>query len=163
MQPWRGRGGDIHIIGPGLLVVGRSGIRTTREGAAQFARWFADEGWESKLHSFPEHFLHLDVLFCMAAPGLAVACIGVLGDDFADWLTARGIRLIEATYREVMAMSCNLLALGGDRVVSPRHSARINAALRGEGLEVLDPELDLFAAGGGSVHCMTMPLAREAV
>ena len=24
-----------------------------------------------------------------------------------------------------------------------------------------DPELDLFAAGGGSVHCMTMPLARE--
>jgi N-dimethylarginine dimethylaminohydrolase len=55
------------------------------------------------------------------------------------------------------------LALGGDRVVSPRHSARINAALRGEGLEVLDPELNLFAAGGGSVHCMTMPLSREPV
>ena len=69
--------------------------------------------------------------------------------------------MIEATYREVMAMSCNLLALGADRVLSPRHSARINAALRAEGLEVLDPELDLFAAGGGSVHCMTMPLARE--
>jgi arginine deiminase len=26
---------------------------------------------------------------------------------------------------------------------------------------VLDPELDVFAAGGGSVHCMTMPLRRE--
>ena len=99
----------------------------------------------------------------MAAPGLAVACVEVLGDDFAAWLKARGIRVIAATYREVMAMSCNLLALGGDRVVSPRHSARINAALRAEGLEVLDPELDLFAAGGGSVHCMTMPLAREPV
>jgi N-dimethylarginine dimethylaminohydrolase len=99
----------------------------------------------------------------MAAPGLAVACIEVLGDDFADWLKARGIRVIDATYREVMAMSCNLLALGGDRVVSPRHSARINAALRAEGIEVLDPELDLFAAGGGSVHCMTMPLARERI
>jgi arginine deiminase len=156
-------GGDIHIIRPGLLLVGWSGIRTTREGAAQFARWFADEGWETKLHSFPEHFLHLDVLFCMAAPGLAVACIEVLGDDFADWLKARGIRVIDATYREVMAMSCNLLALGGDRVVSPRHSARINAALRAEGIEVLDPELDLFAAGGGSVHCLTMPLARERI
>ena len=46
-------GGDIHIIRPGLLLVGWSGIRTTREGAAQFARWFADEGWETKLHSFP--------------------------------------------------------------------------------------------------------------
>jgi N-dimethylarginine dimethylaminohydrolase len=156
-------GGDIHIIRPGLLVVGWSGIRTTQEGATQFARWFADEGWETKPFSFPEHFLHLDVLFCMAAPSLAVACVEVLGDDFAQWLKARGIRLIEATYREVMAMSCNLLALGGDRVVSPSHSARINAALRAEGLEVLDPELDLFAAGGGSVHCMTMPLAREPV
>ena len=156
-------GGDIHIVRPGLLLVGWSGIRTTREGAAQFARWFADEGWETKLHSFPEHFLHLDVLFCMAAPQLAVACVEVLGDDFADWLKTRGIRVIDATYREVMTMSCNLLALGGDRVVSPRHSARINAALRAEGIEVLDPELDLFAAGGGSVHCMTMPLAREPV
>jgi N-dimethylarginine dimethylaminohydrolase len=30
-------GGDIHIIRPGLLVVGWSGIRTTREEATQFA------------------------------------------------------------------------------------------------------------------------------
>jgi arginine deiminase len=26
---------------------------------------------------------------------------------------------------------------------------------------VFDPPLDLFALGGGSVHCMTMPLNRE--
>ena len=99
----------------------------------------------------------------MAADGLAVACIEALGDPFADWLRAHGIRIIEATYREVMAMSCNLLALGRDRVISPVHSKRINAALRAEGIKVYDPELDLFAAGGGSVHCMTMPLARESV
>jgi N-dimethylarginine dimethylaminohydrolase len=99
----------------------------------------------------------------MAAPQLAVACIEVLGDEFADWLKAQGIRVVEATYREVTAMSCNLLALGRDRVISPAHSKRINAALRAEGIKVYDPELDLFAAGGGSVHCMTMPLARERV
>ena len=87
-----------------------------------------------------------------------MACVEVLGDDFAGWLKARGIRVIEATYREVMAMWCNLLALGANRVISPRHRARINAALRAEGPKVLDPELDLFAGG---VHCMTMPLARE--
>jgi arginine deiminase len=154
-------GGDIHIIRPGLLVVGWSGVRTTKEGAAQFAGWFAEEGWETKLQSFPEHFLHLDVLFCMATDKLAVACIEVLGDDFADWLKAQGIGVIAATYREVMAMSCNLLALGRDRVISPRHSKRINASLRAEGVTVYDPDLDLFAAGGGSVHCMTMPLARK--
>jgi len=156
-------GGDIHIIQPGLLLVGWSGVRTTRNGAAQFARWFEEQGWETKLRSFPEHFLHLDVLFCMAAERLAVACVEALGDNFVDWLKARRIRVIEATYREVMAMSCNLLALGRDRVISPRHSVRINAALRAEGVAVYDPDLDLFAAGGGSVHCMTMPLAREPI
>lgn len=154
-------GGDIHIIRPGLIVVGWSGVRTVREGAIQFAGWFEEAGWEARLQSFAEHFLHLDVLFCMAAEGLAVACIEALGDPFADWLKAHGIRVVEATYREVMAMSCNLLSLGGDRVISPRHSGRINAALRAEGLKVCDPELDLFAAGGGSVHCMTMPLRRD--
>jgi arginine deiminase len=38
---------------------------------------------------------------------------------------------------------------------------RLNAALRTEGIEVFDPELDEFARGGGSVHCMTMPLSRD--
>src|SRR5579871_2091383 len=132
-------GGDIHVIRPGLLAVGWSGVRTTREGAAQFARWFEEKGWEVHVQPFAEHFLHLDVLFCMAADGLAVACIEALGDAFGDWLKAHGIRVIEATYREVMAMSCNLLALGRDRVISPRHSARINAALRAEGLTVYEP------------------------
>ena len=154
-------GGDIHIIRPGLLLIGWSGVRTTRDGAEQCAAWFRAEGWEVRLESFAEHFLHLDVLFCMAADGLAVACLDVLGDGFRDWLTGRGIRVIEAGYREVMAMGCNLLALGRDRVISPRHSVRINAALRAEGLTVFEPDLELFAAGGGSVHCMTMPLRRN--
>ena len=156
-------GGDIHIIRPGLLVIGWSGIRTTREGAEQFGGWFTEAGWEVRLERFAEHFLHLDVLFCMATDSLAVACIEVLGDDFAAWLRSHGIRIIPASYSEVMAMSCNILALGRDRVISPRHSIRLNAALRAEGLTVYDPELDLFAAGGGSVHCMTMPLRRGVV
>ena len=49
-------GGDIHIVRPGLLLVGWSGIRTTREGAAQFARWFADEGWETQAPFLPRAF-----------------------------------------------------------------------------------------------------------
>jgi arginine deiminase len=46
-------------------------------------------------------------------------------------------------------------------VVSSRGSTRINAALRAEGLAVLDPDLSLFAAGGGGPHCLTCPLLRE--
>ncbi len=156
-------GGDIHLIRPGLAAIGTSGGRTEQAGAEQFAGWLRDAGWEVRIVPFDDHFLHLDVIFSMCAPGLALACLEALPDDFTGWLRDHQIRLIEVGYREAMAdMACNVLALGGDRVLSPRHSLRINAALRAEGIAVLDPELRLFAHGGGSAHCMTMPLRRDA-
>ena len=154
-------GGDIHILRPGLLLVGYSGVRTDLDGARQFGGWFEAQGWEVRLQPFAEHFLHLDVLFCMARDDLAVCCLEVLGAEFGKWLTDRGVAVVEAGYPEVMAMSCNLLALGRGRVISPAHSVRINAELRARGVKVFDPPLDVFAQGGGSVHCMTMPLNRE--
>ena len=72
-----------------------------------------------------------------------------------------GIRAIPVPYRQVMRLGCNNLALGGERVISSRGSAELNAALRAEGLTVLDPDLSLFAAGGGGPHCLTCPLSRE--
>jgi N-dimethylarginine dimethylaminohydrolase len=59
-----------------------------------------------------------------------------------------------------MALGCNILSLGEGRVISARASRALNAALRAEGLTVLDPELSLFTAGGGGPHCLTCPLAR---
>jgi N-dimethylarginine dimethylaminohydrolase len=154
-------GGDIHIISPGLAVIGASGGRTDEAGAEQFASWLRAEGWEVRIESFDEHFLHLDVLFCMAAPGLAVACLEVLQPEFIAWLKARGIRCLPVPYRDAMTLGCNLLALGQGRVISARGSRELNAALRAEGLEVLDPELGLFTLGGGGPHCLTCPLRRE--
>lgn len=154
-------GGDIHILKPGVACVGASGGRTDLAGAEQFAAWLRAEGWDVRIESFDEHFLHLDVLFCLAAPGLAVACLDVLDPDFVAWLGSHGIRCLDVPYREAMSLGCNLIALGGGRVVSARGSARLNAALRAEGLTVLDPELSLFTAGGGGPHCLTCPLKRE--
>ena len=154
-------GGDVHIIRHGLAVIGHSGGRTDEAGAEQLAGWLRAEGWEVRLELFDEHFLHLDVLFCMAAPGLAVACTDVLDPAFVDWLAAHGIRCLPVPYRDVMALGCNILALGGDRVISARGSTALNAALRAEGLQVLDPDLSLFTLGGGGPHCLTCPLSRE--
>jgi N-dimethylarginine dimethylaminohydrolase len=154
-------GGDIHIIRPGLAAIGHSGGRTDEAGAEQLAGWLRAEGWEVRVEPFDEHFLHLDVLFCMAAPGLAVACLDVLDPGFIAWLGAHGIRCIPVSYRDVMNLGCNVLALGEGRVVSARGSTALNAALRAEGLVVLDPELSLFTLGGGGPHCLTCPLSRE--
>ena len=154
-------GGDIHILKPDVAVVGASGGRTDLAGAEQFAGWLRAEGWEVRVEVFDEHFLHLDVLFCLAAPGLAVACLDVLDPDFVAWLKGHGIRCIGVPYRDAMALGCNILALGRGRVISARGSATLNAALRAEGLTVLDPDLSLFTAGGGGPHCLTCPLMRE--
>ncbi len=154
-------GGDIHIIRPGLALIGHSGGRTDEAGASQLACWLRAEGWEVRLERFDEHFLHLDVLFCMAAPSLAVACTEVLDPGFIDWLTGHGIRVLPVTYAEAMRLGCNILALGEERVISARESTRLNAALRAEGLTVLDPALSLFTLGGGGPHCLTCPLLRE--
>ncbi|MEO1200859.1 MAG: arginine deiminase family protein [Pseudomonadota bacterium] len=157
-------GGDIHIIRPGLCVVGHSGERTDEAGAAQFAGWLRDEGWEVRLQPFDDYFLHLDLLFSAIGDGVALACHTVLDQGFVDWLTAHGIRTIDVGYREaVHHMGCNVLALGNDRIVSPKHCQAVNDKLRAEGFTVLDPELELFAMGGGSVHCMTMPLKRDSL
>ena len=155
-------GGDIHVVRNGLLVVGHSGGRTSPAAAAAFADLFRAEAWEALTVGFDEHHLHLDVIFSMVTPGLALVCESALPQDFLTALEARGIRRLAVSYDEAMgAMACNVLALGEEHVLSPRHLTRVNALLRAEGLTVLDPELDLFAAGGGSAHCMTMPLRRN--
>ena len=157
-------GGDIHIVRPGLVVVGVTGGRTDEAGAREFLGWFEQAGWTTRIIRFPEHFLHLDVIFAMVTDDLALCAVDVLADEDLDWLRAQGIRLLEVSYKEAMSqMGCNVLALGEERVISPRHSRRINAMLRAEGLTVIDPELDQFSRGGGSIHCMTMPLRRESM
>lgn len=154
-------GGDIQIIRPGLALIGVSGGRTDLAGAEQLAAWLRAEGWEVRIEPFDEHFLHLDVLFCMAAPGLAVACHDVLDPAFLAWLGQHGIRTIPVPYAAAMTLGCNILSLGRDRVISARESTALNAALRAEGLTVLDPALSLFTLGGGGPHCLTCPLSRD--
>ncbi|GBQ87208.1 amidinotransferase [Gluconacetobacter johannae DSM 13595] len=157
-------GGDIHVISPGLLAVGVTGTRTDTAGAEEFTGWFDEAGWQTRMIRFSDHFLHLDVVFSMVADKLALVAPDALADADLDWFRAQGIRLLPVTYKEAMRdMACNVLALGDGRVVSPRHSTRVNEMLRAEGLTVLDPELDQFSQGGGSIHCMTMPLRRRSL
>ncbi|WP_366656002.1 arginine deiminase family protein [Fodinicurvata sp. EGI_FJ10296] len=154
-------GGDIHIIRPGLALIGHSGERTSEVGARQFAGWLEDAaGWEVRLYPFAEHFLHLDLLFCMVTDGLALVCEDVLEPDLLNWIDARGIRRLPVSYRDAMALGANILALGNDRVISPAHQTGLNDRLRAEGIEVLAPAFDLLTRGGGGVHCATMPLNR---
>jgi arginine deiminase len=154
-------GGDVHLIRPGLAVIGCSGERTTEAGAAQLAAHLEAMGYAVRIQPFAEHFLHLDVLFCMATDSIAVACTEVIEPEFAAWLRAHGIELVPVSYQDTMNLGCNLFSLGNGTVLSPAENVAMNATLRAAGLTVLDPALSVFTAGGGGAHCMTMPLRRD--
>ena len=154
-------GGDICIARPGLLIIGVSGTRTDDAGAEAFAARFRRERWDVLLYRFDEHFLHLDTIFAMLRPDLALGCVEVLDDQFIDDLAQRGIRLIPVSYKESRLLGCNVVSIDGQTIIAGASTPRVSAAMRQEGLDVIETDLSQFAACGGGVHCLTMPLVRQ--
>ncbi len=101
-------------------------------------------------------------MVCMLNEECAAVCLDTTEDDVIDWLKARGIEIIPATFRETMALGCNVVALGRDRILSTAGARGLNAKLRAAGFTVYDPEMTMFTRAGGGVHCMAQPLRREA-
>lgn len=156
-------GGDIHLIKPGVAVIGYTGQRTTEVAAKQLQGWLEAEGWECRLQRFAEHFLHLDLLYATVNERLALMCLDVLPEDFVAWVKGHGIQPVPVTYKEAMQLQCNCMSLGNDRVISSKGAKRVNEALRAEGITVLDPDLSMFTQAGGGPRCLSMALRREAV
>lgn len=154
-------GGDFMVLEPGLVVCGSSGERTSEEGLAQVRAWVEAEGWEFVSYRFDPYFLHLDVKLAMLSHKLAAACIQALEQEFVDWLRGRGIELIDISYRSMLELGCNVVALGNDRVLLPKDNTELAEKCRAHGLAVIDPDVSMFTAGGGGVHCMCQPLRRE--
>ncbi|MCB1575631.1 MAG: hypothetical protein KDI80_16785, partial [Xanthomonadales bacterium] len=78
------------------------------------------------------------------------------------WLKSKKIEIIPASFKETMALGCNVVALGGDRVLSTTAAMQLNADMRAAGFTVYDPDMSMFLQAGGGVHCMCQPLNREA-
>ncbi len=155
-------GGDLMVLQPGVAICGYSGERSTEPALLQLQHWFEAEGWQFRTYAFDPHFLHLDVQFCMLAEGLAVLCAEAVESSFIAWLRSRNIRTIDISYRDAMEMGCNVVALGGGRVLIPASCKDLVGICRAEGLTVLDPDVSMIAAAGGGIHCLCQPLRRDA-
>jgi len=153
-------GGDVSIAKPGLLLVGCSGERTNAAGAGQLCGWFRSEGWDAHVIEFDDHFCHLDLIFTMVNEHLALCCVEAVPPALHQIAADHEIELIPVTYGEAIALGCNILAVDGQRVVSSEENAGVNRKLDAAGVEVLTTPLGALIPGGGSAHCMTMPLSR---
>lgn len=154
-------GGDFMVLKPGLIVCGYSGERTSREGMVQVRGWVEAEGWEFLSYEFDPYFLHLDVKLAMLAKDLACACIDALETEFVATLKGRGIEILGISYTAMRELGCNVVAMGDDRVLMPAGNSELAELCRAHGLEVLAPDIGMFTAGGGGVHCMSQPLRRD--
>lgn len=154
-------GGDVTIVEPGCMLIGNGEERTQIQAAEQLAGWLQAEGWEVRIEPIPGQFVHIDVLVSILAPKLAAVCVEAASGGLVAWLRGRGFEILEVSTEDAFRLGVNAIALGGDRVISTRHSARLNDAIRAHGIEVLDPDLSAFTAGGGGAHCLAQALRRE--
>jgi N-dimethylarginine dimethylaminohydrolase len=156
-------GGDVMIVEPGSVAIGCGEERTQEPAARQLAGWFEEIGWEARVERFPGRFVHLDVLLAIVAERLAVACVEVLSSALVAWLRSKRFEIIEVSADDAFRLGANAMALGAERVLSPAGAGELNQRLRAHGLEVYDPDLEMFTLGGGGAHCMGQALRRERV
>ena len=154
-------GGDVAIVEPGTLLIGNGEERTQEPAARQLADWMRAKGWEARIEPIPGQFVHIDVLVSILAPKLAAVCVDAAPGGLVAWLRAKGFEIIEVSVADAVALGVNAISLGDERVISTAASVRLNQALRAHGLEVLDPDLSMFTAGGGGAHCLAQALQRR--
>ena len=154
-------GGDFNIIRPGVALVGYTDHRSEGVAARQVAQWFIDEGWEIKFAPIDPFYVHIDLMVCMLTENCAAVCLETTDDDIVEWLKQLKIEIVPATFEETMALGCNVVALGNDKVLSTLLAKDLNQKMRAIGLEVYDPDMTMFTWAGGGVHCMCQPLRRD--
>jgi N-dimethylarginine dimethylaminohydrolase len=99
----------------------------------------------------------------MLEKGLALVCEDALQPYALDFIkSAHGIETIPVAYADCVKLGGNLVSLGGKRVLSMSHNINVNAQLKERGFTVEAIDYDMFALGGGGVHCSCHELHREA-
>ena len=155
-------GGDFNIIADKAVLIGYTDHRSEHVAARQIAGWFEAEGWEIKWAPIDQFYVHIDLMVCMLNEHCAAVCLETTDDDVVAWLRAKKIEIIPASFKETMALGCNVVALGGDRVLSTAGAKDLNVKMKAAGFKVYDPDMTMFTWAGGGVHCMCQPLRRTA-
>ncbi len=153
-------GGDFNVIEEGCVLIGCGEARTNGAGALQVAGWFEDEGWEVRLAFIDEFFVHIDLMVVPVAEKLTAVCIDCTDPAIVSWLKGKGHEIIDVPFPDTMALGCNMMSLGNDRVIAPASSKVLIENLKARGFDVTAVETDEISKTGGGIHCMAQALRR---
>ncbi len=154
-------GGDFCILKPGVAFLGWAGDRSTQAGAEQVAGWFKKKNWRAHIIPLAPQFVHMDAVVVMLEKGLALVCVDALPSYGLEILEQEEIEIIPVSYADCVKLGGNLVSLGNRRILSMAHNIKVNKELEQRGFTVNAIDYDMFALGGGGVHCSCHELRRE--
>jgi N-dimethylarginine dimethylaminohydrolase len=165
IAPGTTEAGDILWLDSKTLLVGQ-GYRTNAAGIAQLRGTLAPKGVEVLSAPLPygpgpSACLHLMSLISLLDEQTALVDLPWLAVETVELLKARGYRFIQIDYSERDTLACNVLALGGKRLLAIEENRKTNDRLRQAGFDVRTfPGSELCINGSGGPTCLTRPLLR---
>lgn len=165
IDPGTTEAGDIVWLDSKTLLVGH-GYRTNAAGIAQLRDLLAPKGARVlsaplPYGSGPAACLHLMSLISLLDEKTAIVDLPWLAVETVELLKTRGFQLVEIDYTERDTLACNVLALGGKRLLALEENHKTNDRLRHAGFDVrIFPGTELCINGSGGPTCLTRPLLR---
>lgn len=164
--PGMAEAGDIVWLDEKTLLVGR-GYRTNEAGIAQLDAMLAPKGVGVLAAPLPHGggpavCLHLMSLMSLLDERTVLVDLEWLAVETVELLRARGFRFVEIEASERATLACNVLSLGGGRLLALEENAKTNARLRAAGFDVRTfPGSEVAINGGGGPTCLTRPILRD--
>lgn len=149
-------GGDV-VIDRDTVYVGLSN-RTNQKAADQLKRLLTD--FQIVTIPFKERYLHLDCVFNVISPDVALIYPKALSQKEIDLFASR-YDLIEVSEEEQFQLGTNVLSIGNKRLFSLPVNTNVNNQLRKRGFEVIEVDITEIIKSGGSFRCCTLPILRE--
>jgi len=165
IAPGATEAGDMVWLDATTLLVGH-GYRTNAAGIQQLRDLLAPKGVEVLSAPLPygpgpSACLHLMSLISLLDEHTALVDLSWLAVETVELLKSRGYRFIEIDPSECDTLACNVLALGGKRLLAIEENSETNARLRAAGFDVHTfPGSELCINGSGGPTCLTRPLLR---
>jgi N-dimethylarginine dimethylaminohydrolase len=163
--PGVSEGGDIVWLDERTLLVGE-GYRTNAEGIDQLRRLLAPMEVEVVKAPLPHGpgpsaCLHLMSLLSLLDEKAILVDLSWLAVETVHFFEKRGLHLVPIDSSERDTLACNVLALGGRRLLALQENRKTNARLEREGFQVLTFEgSEISANGSGGPTCLTRPFLR---
>ncbi|SHF94851.1 dimethylarginine dimethylaminohydrolase family protein [Ornithinibacillus halophilus] len=149
-------GGDV-IIDQDTIFIGLSS--RTNEAAIEHLKQILTGQFHVKMIPFKDKFLHLDCVFNVLSPEVAIIYSEALSNEDIQFLSSR-YDLIEVPYEEQHALATNVLSIGSGKVLSLPMNETVNKQMRKKGFEIIEVDISEIVKSGGSFRCCTLPLVR---